>query len=175
MKDVKIFIIVIMLALCLLPATAALATQVTLTETQQIAFGTMEIPSSGSNSRVVSAAGAGSGGTFITGTVQGGSYDIYCIFDCGGGSWSGATISITGASIGNCTGMTSIGTFTGTLTNRSGITSAITFPATIPRGSIGSTAGTSRINIGATGTYPSTVTETTSCSPTFNVQITVNP
>lgn len=176
MNRKKSFIAALLAFIILFSASASFATRVTLNENQQIAFGTMEIPSSGSNTRIVSAAGAGSGtGTYIVGTVQEGQYDVFCTFQCGNGQWSGATFSIINTSIGNCTGMTSIGTFTGTFTDRNGSTSAITFPATIPRASIGSSAGTSRLNIGATATYPSTVSETTSCSPTFSVQITVNP
>ncbi|MEZ0260434.1 MAG: hypothetical protein ACAH80_05450 [Alphaproteobacteria bacterium] len=160
----------------LLACTAAQAARIQLVEAQQLALGTMEIPSSGSNTRIVSAAGAGSGtGTYISGTVQEGHFDVYCTQQCGVGQLTSVTLSIISAGIGSCTGMTSIGTFTGSFTDKNGTTSAVTFPATIPRASIGTTAGTSRLNVGATGTYPSTVAETSGCAPTFSVQITVTP
>jgi hypothetical protein len=162
------------MALCFMLPTPAQAARLQLEQSQQLSLGTMEIPTSGSHTRIVSAAGAGSGtGTYIVGTVQEGRYDVYCTQQCGVGQFTSVTLSIVSAGIGNCTGMTSIGTFTGSFTDKNGTTSAVTFPATIPRTSVGTTAGTSRLNVGATATYPSTVTETTSCTPAFSVQIIV--
>lgn len=152
-------------------AASAQATTIQLTQTQPLRFGTMQIPSSGSETRIISTAGAGSGtGTYIFGTVQAGSYAICCVSQCGASFYSGITINITSPSIGTCTGMTSIGTFTG---NYNGTN--ITFPSTRARNTIPTCPTTVTLLVGATATYPSTVTETVSCAPTFNVTVLVNP
>jgi hypothetical protein len=152
-------------------AVPAHATTIQLTQTQPLRFGTMQIPSSGSETRIISTAGAGSGtGTYLFNTVQNGQYTICCSAQCGGSQYSGITINVTSPSIGTCTGMTSIGTFTG---NYNG--NAITFPSTQARTTIPACPTTVTLRVGATATYPSTVTETTTCSPTFNVTVLVNP
>jgi hypothetical protein len=158
-------------AVCAFSTLSAHATTIQVTQTQGLKFGVMEIPSSGSQTRIISTAGAGSGtGTYIYGTVQNGSYAICCVTQCGASQYSGITINVTSPSIGTCTGMTSIGTFTGTynVTN-------ITFPSTQARNTIPTCPSTVTLKVGATATYPSTVTETATCAPTFNVTVLVNP
>jgi hypothetical protein len=138
---------------------AAAADTFTLTQNQQLNFGTVQIPSSGGQDFGVNpSGGTGGSGTLLYGIPANGDYTIKCTGTC----TSTITLSITSGS--TCTGLTGLGTWLGKYNN--GASGALPFSGLANPGAVGKD-----FKLGAGATYTSSATAGT-CTPTFTISLT---
>jgi hypothetical protein len=131
----------------------------TLTENQQLNFGTVQIPSSGSQTFGVNPGGSTAGnGTLLYGIPANGDYTIKCTGTC----TSAISLSITSGS--TCTGLTSLGTWLGRYNN--GVSGSLPLSGLANPGAVGKD-----FKLGAGATYTSSATAGT-CTPTFTINLT---
>jgi hypothetical protein len=146
---------------CALHGKSAAAQTITIAQTQQLRFGVLQVPASGSHTRTVSTAGATSG-TGITllsvPAAQAGQFTLGCSATCNG-SWS-ITINATNVVTGNAA--LSIGSWTG---NYIGI------GINIPSSGNQKCKDPQTLLLGATATYTSAIPEG-AYTPTYDVVVT---
>jgi hypothetical protein len=158
-RSIKTILLVVLFCFTHIHAAAA-ADTFTLTQNQQLNFGTLQIPSSGSQNFGVNPVGGTAGnGTLLYGIPANGDYTIKCTGTC----TSAISLSITSGS--TCTGLTSIGSWLGNY-NNGGANGALPFSGLANPGASGKD-----FKVGAGATYTSSATAGT-CTPTFTINLT---
>jgi hypothetical protein len=139
----------------------------TIVQNQQLAFGTLQVPSSGSQTWTVSTAGSTSGtGTLLYGFPANGDYTIKCVgISCS--NFPAPVPTINASLTAGCSGLSSLGSWQGNYNNGAQTGALplnnVAFPG----------AGGLDFKLGATATYTSAVSSA-NCSNTFNISVSDN-
>jgi hypothetical protein len=146
---------------CAFHGKSAAAQTITIAQNQQLRFGVLQVPASGSHTRTVSTAGATSGTgieLLSSPAAQAGQFTLSCSASCTG-SWN-ITINATNVVTGNAA--LSIGSWTG---NYIGV------PINIPSSGNPKCNSAKTLLLGATATYTSAIPEG-AYTPTYDVVVT---